>query len=255
MGKNTSVFNEEYANIYDYLYQDQDFEKECDFLEEIFNKSGKKVKTILDLGCGTGGHALILAKRGYKVTGIDQSEDMLKAAKRKADRAGLKIDFHKSLVQDLKLNETFDAVISMSAVMSYMTDNKVVALACGIAKQHLNSGGCFVFDVWNGLAVTTDPPAQRVKEIHKEGERIIRFTKPDIDMIAHTVDVNFEVLILKKDKLISETEETHKVRYFYPQEIRYFLEVAGFSDIKFCPVKKLDSPITTKERDMSVIAQ
>lgn len=97
------VFKKEYANVYDYLYQDKDYEKECDFVEEIFKKRGKRVKTILDLGCGTGGHAIVFAKHGYKVTGIDRSEEMLKTARRKARKAGLKINFHRSSIQDLKL--------------------------------------------------------------------------------------------------------------------------------------------------------
>ncbi len=249
------VFNKEYANVYDFLYHDQDFEKECDFIEEIFQKQDKKVKTILDLGCGTGGHALILAKRGYIITGVDQSEGMLNLARAKAEKDGLEIDFRQSLIQDLELDDTFDAVLSMSAVMSYMIGNDSVAMACNIAKQRLNPGGVFVFDVWNGLAVLTDPPTQRVKEIPNNDERIIRFTKPDINIISHTVDVNFDLLILKEDKLVSETKETHKVRYFFPQEIKYFLEVAGFTEIHCCPVRKLNTPISTNERDMSVIAR
>jgi len=249
------VFKREYANAYDYLYQDKDYEKECDFVEEIFKKHGKSVKTILDLGCGTGGHALVLAKRGYKVVGVDHSEEMLKVARMKAKKAGLKIDFHKSSIQDLKLNEIFDAIISMFAVMSYQTHNEDVALACKKAKQHLKQGGVFIFDVWNGLAVITEHPTQMVKEVARGNERIIRITKPTVDTVSHTVDVKFEVLMLKGDKVISETEEIHKVRFFFPQEIKYFLEVAGFSDIQFCPFLKLDEPLSSKDWNMSVIAK
>ena len=55
MGDKMTVFGDEYAIAYDYLYHDKDYEKECDFLEAIFRKHGKKVNTVLDLGCGTGG--------------------------------------------------------------------------------------------------------------------------------------------------------------------------------------------------------
>ena len=74
----------DYANFYDNLYKDKDYKKECDYLEKIFNKySPKKVKTILDLGCGTGSHDLILAKRGYQVTGLDFSKICLKWLKKR----------------------------------------------------------------------------------------------------------------------------------------------------------------------------
>src|SRR3972149_442231 len=78
-----SVFKKQYAEFYDYLYQDKDYERECDFIEAAFNKYGCRVKTILDLGCGTGGHALILSRRGYHVVGVDRSREMIGIAKRK----------------------------------------------------------------------------------------------------------------------------------------------------------------------------
>ena len=81
------VFEDELAEIYDLIYQDKDYEKEIDFIEQIFhNYSSHPIKTILDGGCGTGGHALPLAKRGYQVSAIDLSEAMLKRARKKAKR-------------------------------------------------------------------------------------------------------------------------------------------------------------------------
>lgn len=80
------VFNR-YSNYYDTLYEDKNYGAECDFIETIFSKFYlAPVKHILDLGCGTGGHAIPLAQRGYHVTGIDRSEEMLKKAEEKARR-------------------------------------------------------------------------------------------------------------------------------------------------------------------------
>ncbi len=248
------VFKSEYAQAYDSLYQSKDYEKECDYLEEVFRKCGAGIKTVLDLGCGTGGHALILAKRGYKVVGVDQSEEMLKAAEKKAKDAGLEIDFHRSSIQDLELNTEFDAVISMFAVISYQNDNEDLALACRKAKHHLKQGGPFIFDAWNGLGVMTDPPTQMVKEVHNGNERIFRNTKPIVDAMNHSVQVNFKVIKLSGDKLISETEESHKMRFLFPQEIKYFLQVAGFSQIKFSPFMNNDLPLSEKDWNMSVVA-
>lgn len=250
-----TVFGKDYSVVYDYLYQDKDYDNECDFLEIIFKKHGSKVNTILELGCGTGGHAINLVKRSYKILGIDRSAEMLVAARNKAKEMDFNIDFYESTIQDLKLNSKFDAVISMFAVMSYQTGNNDLALACKTAKQHLKPGGIFIFDAWNGLAVITDPPAQKVKEVSNGDERIIRFTEPYIDTMSHTVDTNFKVLRLRGDRLISETEETHKMRFLFPQEIKYFLEVAGFSDIKFCPFLKPEDQLSTRDWNMTVIAK
>lgn len=88
-----TVFNKEYAGAYDDLYKDKNYERECDVMESIFGKFRGIPRTILDLGCGTGGHAIIFAERGYKVVGIDRSSAMLKIARTKAKSYGLKIYF------------------------------------------------------------------------------------------------------------------------------------------------------------------
>lgn len=79
------VFGKEYANQYDTFYQDKDYEAECNLIEETFYRYAEKqaVKSILDLGCGTGNHAIPFARRGYQVTGVDRSSEMIETAKAK----------------------------------------------------------------------------------------------------------------------------------------------------------------------------
>ena len=78
-----------YSEYYDLFYKDKDYEAECDFIEEVFKRySSIPVKSILDIGCGTGGHAIPLTKRDHSVTGIDISTTMLEKAKQRAVAAG-----------------------------------------------------------------------------------------------------------------------------------------------------------------------
>ena len=78
-----------------------------------------EIKTILDMGCGTGGHALLLAERGYGVTGIDMSESMLSIAKEKARKANISVDLFEGDIREFNTAKKFDAIISMFAVMGY----------------------------------------------------------------------------------------------------------------------------------------
>ncbi len=249
-----TVFGREYSKAYDLLYREKDYDRECDFLETIFRKSGRKVQSVLDLGCGTGGHAVILGKRGYKVTGVDRSAEMIGIAEKKSKEAGVKVSYHKSPIQDLRLDRKFDAVISMFAVMSYQIDNKDLASACRVARAHLKNNGMFIFDAWHGLAVMTDPPTERIKEVKSKTGRIIRITKPDLNALSHTVDTHFKVLNFDKNILTSETDETHTMRFLFPQEIRYFLESAGFSKVQFCPFMKPNAVLSAHDWNMTVIA-
>jgi SAM-dependent methyltransferase len=250
------AFGRDYALAYDYLYQDKDYAKECDFIECVFREfSDRVVKTILDMGCGTGGHALILAQRGYEVVGVDSSKDMLDIARRKVNKAQLPIELVEGNITSFNLQKKFDAVIAMFAVMSYQTTNSDISKACEVAKNHLNPGGVFLFDCWNGLAVLTEKPTMRIKEVKlNDRERIIRFTEPILNTVSHTVEVRFKLFRIQDGYLISQTDESHLMRFLFPQEIKYFLEVAGFEKIKFCPFLKLEKTLTERDWNMAVIA-
>src|SRR5512136_1906001 len=74
-----SVFGA-YSRYYNLLYKDKDYKGEADYVHRLIEKHRPGAKSILDLGCGTGRHDLLLAEKGYAVTGVDMSEDMLGVA-------------------------------------------------------------------------------------------------------------------------------------------------------------------------------
>ena len=104
---------ENYAQTYDNENFTRGTVGECDFLESEF-ASNKSLK-ILDVGCGTGRHAIELTKRGYRVTGIDLSESQLKRAKEKAKTNNLSIDFQCQDARNLSFNSEFDVAIMCPA--------------------------------------------------------------------------------------------------------------------------------------------
>ena len=143
LNKGDIAIFQNYANFYDIMYQDKDYRAECDFLELIFSQySNKPIKTILDLGCGTGGHTLILTERGFKVMGIDLSGEMLEISRKKANERKLNIEFIQGDIRNLKLNQKFDAVISMFAVMSYQIANEDLISAFKTGPIRQDSSPC-----------------------------------------------------------------------------------------------------------------
>jgi SAM-dependent methyltransferase len=245
-----------YASYYDALYRDKDYEAECDFLEQIFARyAHAPVRTILDLGCGTGGHALPLARRGYTVTGVDLSEHMLEKARQKAADAGLNIRFHQGDIRNIELRRAFDAVIAMFAVISYQITNEDLAAAFRTARRHLEPGGLFVFDCWFGPAVLVQRPTDRYKVVERNGERIIRFAHPTLDIMRHTVQVDYKVLRLKDDRVLDEGDESHVMRFLFPQEIAHYLGEAGFRLEKLCPFMALERDMSEQDWNVSVISK
>ena len=91
-----------YARTYDKEPFTQGTVGEVNFIEEELQHDTSK--TILDIGCGTGRHAIELARRGYTVTGIDLSESQLHRAREKADANGVKVNFLKMDLWHLEIS-------------------------------------------------------------------------------------------------------------------------------------------------------
>lgn len=224
-----------YADFYDFLYKDKDYKGECDVIEEIFNKySKKKTHSILDLGCGTGNHAFILHKRGYKIVGVDRSEAMLSNANKKFARLADKknIRFEKGDIRNWKSDEKFDAVVMMFAVLGYQLTSEDVLSSLSTVKKHLKNGGLFIFDVWYGPAVLTQKPSKRIKTVDTPNGQIIRKAFSEIDMLKHICTVHYKTSYIKGNRLSQEIIEDHQMRYFFPEELSEFLKTSGLALLK-----------------------
>ena len=221
----TTVFGPEYAAAYDALYQDKDYAAECDLVERIFETYGSgPVRRVLDLGCGTGGHAAPLAERGYDVVGVDRSEAMLEQARARGSSARFQVGD----IQELDLGETFDAVLMMFAVLGYQAGNADVLGALTTARRQLQPGGLFVCDAWYGPAVLRERPSDRVKVLPTSTGQVIRLASSELDVRHHACLVRYHVWRIEDGQLAAETQERHRMRYFFPLELELLLDRSGF---------------------------
>ena len=78
----SNFFKKDYSLLYDLIYSKKDYKAETNLISELIKKFLSSKVNILDIGCGTGQHTLELLKKGYKVTGVDLSNEMLKIAKK-----------------------------------------------------------------------------------------------------------------------------------------------------------------------------
>lgn len=226
------VFDRTYARCYDAIYRDKNYESECDMLERIFSRRGLAPSTILDLGCGTGRHAVTLARRGYSVTGVDCSHEMLKIASDRARRLSCEVTFLQQDIRALQINEHFEAAVAMFAVMGYLWTNDSLLEGLRGILSHLAPGGLFIFDCWYGPAVAAHRPEERLQRFGgAEGEEVVRMVNPRMDSRLHIVDVNYETLVIAQGGVVSREHETHRMRYFYPMEVHMALETCGFQEV------------------------
>ena len=236
-------FGSEYAGAYDHLYRDKEYREECELIDRLFRTyADGTIRSVLDLGCGTGNHAIPLAEMGFSVVGVDRSTSMLQSARKKA--AGQPIDgnakFYEGDIRRFATQQSFDASLMMFAVLGYQLENDDVLAALRTARKHTRLGGLFLFDVWHGPAVLRQGPSDRVKSIPTEKGQILRLASGQLDIQHHLCKVSYHLWRLEGDRLAGETEETHLMRFYFPLELNLFLKCCGFAPIRLGAFPEFD---------------
>ena len=237
----TDVFGASYAAAYDLLYGEKNYEAECDLIEEAARRYGSRPgERILDLGCGTGGHAIPLAARGHHLVGVDRSAEMLDAARRKAAAAGVDVRFEQGDLRTVRVGERFDLVAMMFAVLGYQLTDDDVRAALSTCRAQLEPGGVLVFDIWHGPAVLAERPEERVRTISTPTGSLERSSSGTLDEARELCTVTFLVVERTDGRIVSETEEEHTMRYFFPDSLAALLRESGFADVRFSVFPTLD---------------
>lgn len=251
-------FGPAYADWYDALYGDKDYASEVNLIERIVKRYGHgPVHRILDLGCGTGNHAIPLARRGYEVVGIDRSPLMVDQARAKvqcADFTGA-ATFICADIRHANLDHEFDMALMMFAVLGYQLSDDDVLLALQTARRHLTHDGLLLFDVWYGPAVVQQGPSDREKRVAVEGGSIRRAASAAIDTLHHRCDIRYQLVWEGPGTGLKTTEELHRMRYFFPEEIALFLARAGFDLIRLGAFDNLDSDPNHSTWNAMVVAR
>lgn len=223
-----------YAAYYDLLYRDKDYSGETEYLITLIREAAPHARSLLELGCGTGGHALQFSERGFRVHGIDRSDSMIERAHRRrteaAESVAQRVTFETGDVRSFRAGRIFDAVVSLFHVMSYQTGNEDQAAAFTTARCHLKAGGVFLFDFWYGPAVLTDRPRHVIKEVADDRIEVRRETTPTMHVNSNAVEVRFDIDITSRSADSSRRlSEVHRMRYLFLPEIEQRLHDAGFA--------------------------
>ena len=213
-----------FAGIYDALMKNVDYAKWADQIEALFRKYGKRPKTVVDLACGTGGITNILASRGYAVTGVDRSWDMLRIAKEKAGKNGLRIPYVCQDMTGLELHRPVDAMVCTCDGFNYILDRTDLKRTLQRITRYLNPGGILIFDISSYYKLSSIL-----------GNHTMADTDEDISLIwLNQFDKDTQILemhltfFIREGSLYRRLEETHLQRAYREEEITALLEECGF---------------------------
>lgn len=234
----TNLFNI-YSQYYDLLYSDKDYVEETNYITSVLSRHSIEKGNLLELGCGTGKHGTLLANMGYKVLGIERSQEMLSQVVPVSGFTTQKGD-----ITSISLDQSFDAIYSLFHVISYQTSNESLLATFNKAAEHLEINGFFIFDFWLCQAVCSQQPVIRVKRMENDIVEITRIAEPEHYTTENRVDVNYTFYVRNKqsDK-IDVIRETHPMRYFSIPELELIASLSGFQLInseEFLTGKQLD---------------
>lgn len=141
------------ADIYDCLMEDIDYGQWAAYIHRLLEKNHCAGKRLLDLGCGTGNITIPLAQKGYQITAVDRSAEMLAQAQAKSVALGLSIDWRQQDMTALHLTDEageeplFDAIIATFDAFNYLTEPEDLQELLHRLNGLLADGGILLFDV------------------------------------------------------------------------------------------------------------
>ncbi len=243
---------ENYAKKYDKECFVQGTSGECDFIEKEINHD-KSLK-ILDIGCGTGRHAIELTKRGYPIIGIDLSESQLAWAREKAKAEGLEIDFQKQDARNLPFEGEFDlAIMLCEGGFSLMETDEMNFEILKNATKALKSRGKLIFTGLNGLFPLFHSVKEFYESMAKEGGSACKDCSFDLMTFRDHNTTVFE------DDSGNKKELKSNERYYVPSEITWLLKTLGYKTIEIFGAKlgaySRKDKLTTDDFEMLVVAE
>ena len=225
---------------------------ELPFLARLF--ASHDVRRVVDAACGTGHHAIALAKQGYQVVGADLSAAMVEQARRNTAAAGVEVRLAVAGFGGLAaLGETFDAVLCLGNSLPHLLTEEALAGALADFATVLHPGGLVVIQNRNFDRVWRQRERFMGPQSHREGERewvFVRFYD------FHESTVTFNMIRLRRDgEAWTQDVESTELRPIFGDELAGVLQAAGFFQAAFYGGYDGSPFDPTHSGDLIVVAQ
>ncbi len=231
------------ARSYDRLTNDVSYEAVVDFYFEILARENLRPRTAVDLACGTGSVAMLLAQRGLRVTGVDMSEEMLCVAAQKAQNGKNRPLFVCQRLQQLRLPKAVDLAVCALDSLDYITDPADCEEAIRRIYKALNPGGCFIFDV-------NTPGKLRAMDgqvFLDEDDDVYCVWRGEFDEQTNICSYGMDLFQREGDAWVRSFEE-HREYAYSAQQLKGYLKAAGFTSVAVYADRRFEAPAPGEQR-------
>jgi len=231
------------ASSYDRLTNDVDYAATVDFYYEILKREGLSPRTAVDLACGTGSVALLLAQKGLQVIGVDMSEEMLCQANQKAQKVANPPMFICQSLQQLQLARGVDLAVCALDSLDYITDPADCREAIRRVYRVLNPGGIFIFDV-------NTPQKLRAMDgqvFLDEDDDVYCVWRGEFDEDTNICTYAMDLFQRQGEQWLRSFEE-HCEYAYSPRQLTEYLKAAGFTAIEIYADRQFTQPGPDEQR-------
>ena len=237
---------EAYHNLaasYDRLTNDVEYRAVVDFYWTLLAREKLQPRTAVDLACGTGSVALLLAEKGLQVTGVDMSPEMLCMAAQKADSVTNRPMFACQRLEKLCLPRGVDLAVCALDSLDYITEPADCCEAIRRVYKALNPGGCFIFDV-------NTPEKLRAMDgqiFLDEDDDVYCVWRGEFDEKTNICTYWMD-LFQRRGNTWDRSYEEHREYAYTAQQLTAYLKAAGFTGIEVFGDRRLSAPEPGEQR-------
>ena len=213
-----------FAKVYDLFMDNIPYEEWTDYVKELFAEEGVKDGILLDLGCGTGSVTELLAKSGFDMIGIDNSEEMLEIAMEKRAESGLDILYLLQDMRDFELYVTVKGVVSICDSMNYILDDEDLLDVFKLVHNYLDNEGIFIFDM-KTMHEYANVMADNTFAEDREESSFIWENYYDEEEEINQYDLS--IFVKEEDGRYRKYEETHLQRAYEQQCVEELIKESG----------------------------
>jgi len=204
------------AYVYDQIMDHVPYDSWVQDLEKVFETQGVKPVRILDCACGTGAMANRLANKGYVMTGIDLSEEMLVHAQENALEQELKVRYLMMDIREIAIKDKFDAVISYFDGVNYLIDKADLEEFLTGVQRVLNPGGLLVFDISSAYKMERTLGRNTFAESHED---LAFIWENYYDNKTRMLQFDMTMFLEEEDGLFERHYESHQLKAHTVQDI------------------------------------
>lgn len=236
-----------FAQVYDMFMDNVDYSAWSKYLIQLLKEYQVEDGLVLDLGCGTGNMTELLAKEGYDMIGVDNSEDMLEIASEKRAESGLNILYLLQDMREFELYGTVKAVVSICDSINYILEEDDLREVFSLVNNYLDPKGMFIFDL------NTKYKYEQMGETTIGRKTARRQASSGTITMTRRKEINeYELAIFipegEDSDLYRKFEEVHYQRAYDLATIRRLLEEAGMEFVTAYDAFTKDAPRPESER-------